>query len=185
MYRHGDVCFFFPSPTLSSPRPASSQSSLRARTAPGPRQDHTATSLSPYGSSPRGWSVGWSHTALPLCSLLGIVALGRSEYAHRIFPEAAAPRALLDRAYGMALEQVGEPKVGMWPVITTDPLVRSDDERARRRMSRRTGSCRHSSKRVESSSSASCESSPLTPQTSHAIARAIAGAFAPIARGTC
>jgi hypothetical protein len=72
----------------------------------------------------------------------------------------------------------------MCPVGATDPLVQSEDDHARHLMGQRSGLCLHSRMRRESDSSASRESSLLTPRILHTIARAIAGAFAPIARGT-
>jgi hypothetical protein len=45
-------------------------------------------------------------SASPLCSLPGVITLARGEYARRIYPEAAALRALLDHACALALEEV-------------------------------------------------------------------------------
>jgi hypothetical protein len=54
-----------------------------------------------------------------LCSLPGVVALARGEYARRIFPEAAALRTLLDRACAVALEEVdGLEDKRMWQIAT-------------------------------------------------------------------
>lgn len=44
--------------------------------------------------------------ASPLCELPGVVALARTGYSHRIYPSAAALRALLDRAYQAALDEL-------------------------------------------------------------------------------
>lgn len=45
------------------------------------------------------------HTS-PLCELPGVVALAHGEFSRKIFPTASALRALLDRAYIAALDEV-------------------------------------------------------------------------------
>ena len=45
------------------------------------------------------------HTS-PLCELPGVVALARGEFSRKIFPTASALRALLDRAYSVAIEEL-------------------------------------------------------------------------------
>ena len=45
------------------------------------------------------------HTS-PLCELPGVIALAQVEYQRRIFPAAAALRALLDRSVAAALAEV-------------------------------------------------------------------------------
>lgn len=44
----------------------------------------------------------------PLCELPGVVALARHQYAHKVYPEAAALRALLAQAYTAALAEIDE-----------------------------------------------------------------------------
>jgi len=54
-------------------------------------------------------AVNADYTALqssPLCELPGVVALARTTYSRKIFPTASALRALLDRAYANAIEEV-------------------------------------------------------------------------------
>ena len=45
------------------------------------------------------------HTS-PLCELPGVVALARTQFSHKIFPTASALRALLDRAYQAAIDEL-------------------------------------------------------------------------------
>lgn len=42
----------------------------------------------------------------PLCELPGVITLARTTYSRKIFPTASALRALLDRAYANALEEI-------------------------------------------------------------------------------
>lgn len=42
----------------------------------------------------------------PLCELPGVITLARTTYSRRFFPTASALRALLDRAYANALEEI-------------------------------------------------------------------------------
>ncbi len=71
----------------------------------------------PHGPTPREEyvrrvreAVNADYTMLqssPLCELPGVVALARTTYSRKIFPTASALRALLDRAYANAIEEVG------------------------------------------------------------------------------
>ena len=89
---------------------------LRLITTPRTRRAGRAGALS--HSTPRGpirrdeWvrrvreALHADYTALgtsPLCDLPGVLALARSDFSRRIYPTAAAVRALLDRAYDAAL----------------------------------------------------------------------------------